>query len=138
MRRTILILAALGAFAFPATASGASGADYLATRQQPGGGFAEAGSSSGSVALTAWAVMGLTAAGRNSGAMHRPGGHTPVYFMAALNTGLYVAARAQFEGVTPDSGDHSSQTALSGVAGWRVRQSEWRASITAKATRSTR
>ena len=62
----------------------------------------------------------------------------PVYLMAALLTGLYVAARAQFEGVTPDSGDHSSQTALSGVAGWRVRQSEWRASITAKATRSTR
>ena len=62
----------------------------------------------------------------------------PVYLMAALLTGLYVAARAQFEGVTPDSGDHSSQIALSGVAGWRVRQSEWRASITAKATRSTR
>jgi hypothetical protein len=83
MRRTILTLAALAALAFPAAASGASGGDYLATRLQPGGGFAEAGSSQGSVALTAWAVMGLTAAGRHPATMHRPGGHTPVYFLAA-------------------------------------------------------
>jgi hypothetical protein len=83
MRRTILTIVALAALAAPATASAASGADYLATRLQPGGGFAEAGSSNGSVALTAWAVMGLTAAGRHPENMRRPGGHTPVYFMAA-------------------------------------------------------
>ena len=83
MRRTILTIVALAALALPATASAKSGADYLATRLQPGGGFAEAGSSQGSVALTAWTVMGLTAAGRHPENMRRPGGHTPVYFMAA-------------------------------------------------------
>jgi hypothetical protein len=82
MRRTILVLAVLGACAFPATASGASGADYLASRLQPGGGFAESGARFGSVALTSWAVMGLTAAGRNPATMHRAGGRTPVYFLA--------------------------------------------------------
>ena len=35
------------------------------------------------MALTAWTVMGLTAAGRHPENMRRPGGHTPVYFMAA-------------------------------------------------------
>jgi prenyltransferase beta subunit len=45
-------------------------ADYLAARQQPDGGFAEPGGRS-DPALTAWAVLGLAAAGR---APSRPAG----------------------------------------------------------------
>lgn len=41
----------------------ASPAEYLTSRQQPDGGFAEAGRAS-SPELTAWAVLGLVAAGR--------------------------------------------------------------------------
>lgn len=54
-----LKLAALGAAAALAVGPG----DYLVARQQPDGGFAEPGGRS-DPALTAWAVLGLRAAGR--------------------------------------------------------------------------
>src|SRR5215207_2621673 len=54
-----LKLAALGA----AAALAVGPADYLVARQQPDGGFAEPGGHS-DPALTAWAVLGLRAAGR--------------------------------------------------------------------------
>jgi hypothetical protein len=55
-----LKLAALAAAASLAAAP----ADYVASRQQPDGGFAEPGARS-DPALTAWAVLGLHAAGRH-------------------------------------------------------------------------
>jgi prenyltransferase beta subunit len=45
----------------------ASPADYVVSHQQPDGGFAEPGGTS-DPALTAWAVLGLVAAGRDPGA----------------------------------------------------------------------
>ena len=49
--------------AVPAQAGVAEGAAYLEARQQPSGGFAEPGRAA-DPALTAWAVLGLRAAGR--------------------------------------------------------------------------
>jgi hypothetical protein len=69
--------------AAPSSARAASGADYLASRLTLSGGIAEAGTSTPSVSLTEWGVMGLTAAGRRPWLMHRTGGHTPLYFLAA-------------------------------------------------------
>ena len=66
MRRTILTIVALAALALPATASAKSGADYLATRLQPGGGFAEAGSSQGSVMLAGSSPRTVTGKNRDS------------------------------------------------------------------------
>ncbi|MCC6222660.1 MAG: terpene cyclase/mutase family protein [Thermoleophilia bacterium] len=63
MRLAITCLAAL-ALAGPAGASNADAVDYLLTRQQSSGGFAEPGRSA-DPALTAWAVLGLRAAGRS-------------------------------------------------------------------------
>ncbi|HVI19622.1 MAG TPA: prenyltransferase/squalene oxidase repeat-containing protein [Gaiellales bacterium] len=84
MRRTpalaLLVLAVLAAL--PGTARAASGGDYLASRLTLSGGIAEAGTSTPSVSLTEWSVMGLTAAGRRPWLMHRTGGHTPLYFLA--------------------------------------------------------
>ena len=54
----------------------ASPAEYLAARQQPDGGFAEAGGRS-DPALTAWAVLGLGAAG------HRPAAPPAAYLRTA-------------------------------------------------------
>ena len=51
------------AVAAAALALAASPADFVASHQQPDGGFAEAGQSS-DPNLTAWAVLGLTAAGK--------------------------------------------------------------------------
>jgi Prenyltransferase and squalene oxidase repeat len=51
------------AVAAVALALAASPADFVASHQQPDGGFAEAGQSS-DANLTAWAVLGLTAAGK--------------------------------------------------------------------------
>jgi Squalene-hopene cyclase C-terminal domain/Prenyltransferase and squalene oxidase repeat len=51
------------AVAAVALALGASPADFVASHQQADGGFAEAGQSS-DANLTAWAVLGLTAAGK--------------------------------------------------------------------------
>jgi O-antigen ligase len=60
----------------------------------------------------------------------------PVYFMAALLTGLYVAAQTQFEGGNLDNGGRPSQiVSPSARAGWRVRHSAWRSTITARARR---
>jgi hypothetical protein len=56
-----LKLAAIASSAFALAA--ATPAEYVASRQQADGGFAEPGARSDS-ALTAWAVLGLTAAGR--------------------------------------------------------------------------
>jgi prenyltransferase beta subunit len=54
------------AIATVAVALAASPADYVASHQQPDGGFAEPGGPS-DPALTAWAVLGLVAAGRDPG-----------------------------------------------------------------------
>ncbi len=62
MKALAVVLAAL-ALAVPAVASPVSGAArYLESRQQPDGGFAEPGARS-DPSLTAWAVLGLHAAG---------------------------------------------------------------------------
>jgi hypothetical protein len=85
MIRTLTLLTLLLGLtaALPSTAHATSGADYLASRLTLSGGFAEAGTSSPSVSLTEWSVMGLTAAGRHPATMHRTGGHTPAAFLAA-------------------------------------------------------
>ncbi len=62
VRLAAALLAAL-ALAAPAGASTAGAADYLLSRQQGSGGFAEPGRQA-DPALTAWAVLGLRAAGR--------------------------------------------------------------------------
>jgi hypothetical protein len=103
MRHLIRILfAAVALAALPATARAASGADYLASRLTTSGGFAEARSSTPSVSLTEWSVMGLTAAGRHPALMHRSGGKTPAAFLAARAKGFddaYAIARAVLAGV---------------------------------------
>jgi hypothetical protein len=58
----------------------------------------------------------------------------PVYFMAALITGLYVAAQAQLAaGESGGSGLPSHLAVPRSVSGWRVRQSAWRSSLLAAA-----
>jgi hypothetical protein len=54
------------AVAAVALALAASPADYVASHQQPDGGFAETGGTS-DPSLTAWSVLGLVAAGRDPG-----------------------------------------------------------------------
>jgi hypothetical protein len=54
------------AVAAVALALAASPADYVASHQQPDGGFAESGGTS-DPALTVWSVLGLVAAGRDPG-----------------------------------------------------------------------
>jgi hypothetical protein len=89
IRRTlILTMLVLGASAQPAQAAG--GGDYLASRLTLSGGFAEPGGSA-SVSLTEWSVMGLKAAGRSPGTMHRSGGKTPTAFLAARAKGWHDA-----------------------------------------------
>ena len=61
----------------------------------------------------------------------------PVYLMAGLLTGLYVAARVQIEGGDrSDGGRPSHIVSPRAVAGWRVRQSAWRSSIMARGLRA--
>jgi len=63
----------------------------------------------------------------------------PVYIMAALLTGLYVVAKAQFEEGSRSVRDRASRIGSSGsVAGWRVRQSAWRSMIVASSEPSAR
>jgi hypothetical protein len=83
MIRRALALALTALVVVPPAANAATGADYLVTRLTTSGGFAEAGSSTASVGLTEWAVMGLAAAGRKPALWHRAGGRTPVQFLAA-------------------------------------------------------
>jgi uncharacterized protein YaaQ len=78
-----LALALIALVVAAPAASAATGADYLVTRLTKSGGFAEAGSSTPSVGLTEWAVMGLAAAGRKPALWHRAGGRTPVAYLAA-------------------------------------------------------
>jgi O-antigen ligase len=60
-----------------------------------------------------------------------------VYLMAALLTGLYIATRVQFrEEDSNGSGRPLRIDSPGAVAGWRVRQSEWRSSIRAIGPRS--
>ncbi|MGZ4430924.1 MAG: hypothetical protein ACXVYV_04680 [Gaiellales bacterium] len=81
IRRTLILALSLTALA-PAPAHAASASQYLASRLTLSGGFAEAGSSTPSVSLTEWAVMGITAAGGHPATMHRAHGRTPLYFLA--------------------------------------------------------
>jgi len=62
----------------------------------------------------------------------------PVYFMAALNTGLYVAAQAEFESGGRSRGSRPSHNIVSpkAVAGWRVRQGAWRSRFKAAGVRT--
>jgi hypothetical protein len=83
MIRRAVALALTALVVFAPAAGAATGADYLVTRLTTSGGFAEAGSSSASVGLTEWSVMGLAAAGRTPALMHRAGGRTPVQYLAA-------------------------------------------------------
>ncbi len=83
MIRRALALALTTLVVVVPAANAATGADYLVSRLTTSGGFAEAGSSSASVGLTEWTVMGLAAAGRKPGLMHRAGGRTPVGYLAA-------------------------------------------------------
>jgi len=57
-----------------------------------------------------------------------------IYFMAALLTGLYVAAQAQLEvtGRAAATGQSAPVVSPGMVAGWRVRQSAWRSLIRAE------
>jgi hypothetical protein len=54
------------------------GGEYIAARQQPDGGFAEPGASS-DPSLTAWAVLGLKADGRNPALLRRGGASAADY-----------------------------------------------------------
>jgi hypothetical protein len=54
------------AIAGAALALAATPTDYVASRQQPDGGFAEASAARSDPALTAWAVLGLKASGRSA------------------------------------------------------------------------
>jgi Prenyltransferase and squalene oxidase repeat len=74
------VLASLAAVGSPQLTPVRPGADYIATRQQPDGGFAEPGADS-DPALTAWAVLALKAGGRNP-ALLRAGGATPAEYLA--------------------------------------------------------
>jgi hypothetical protein len=60
------------------------GADYLASRQQADGGFAEPGGNSDPT-LTAWAVLALKAAGRSPASL-RPGASSPAVYLAGRPT----------------------------------------------------
>jgi O-antigen ligase len=63
----------------------------------------------------------------------------PVYFMAALLTGLYVAAQVQFEEWESSGGGRASPIgSSSAVAGWRVKQSAWRSRIMGEREASAR
>lgn len=60
----------------------------------------------------------------------------PLYFLTALLTGLYVAAKVQFEQGDGSAAGRPAQSQPA-VAGWRVRQSSgWRSSIGSEARRA--
>jgi hypothetical protein len=65
----------------PALAAG-SGVNYVRNHQTASGGIAETGGVPG-VTLTEWSVMALRAAGGTPAALRRPGGKTPVSFLAS-------------------------------------------------------
>src|SRR5688500_13778687 len=74
-RRLIVALLAGLLLVAAANAAGPSdGARYLETRQQPDGGFAEPGGAS-TPGLTAWAVLGLRAAGRTARGLEGAGAY---------------------------------------------------------------
>jgi hypothetical protein len=79
--------AALALLAGAPPAGAKTGSDYLRSRLQPSGGFAEAGTSRASASLTEWTVMGLAAAGRRPGRMNEPGGRTPRRYLAGRAAG---------------------------------------------------
>ncbi|MBA3366632.1 MAG: hypothetical protein H0U03_12770 [Actinobacteria bacterium] len=89
-----------------AAAVGPKPTDYVASRQQPDGGFAERGGGSDPT-LTAWAVLGLQAAGRNPAASRRDGASALEYladkpYPAATDLALRVLAlRALGQGAEP-------------------------------------
>jgi hypothetical protein len=81
IRRTLILTLTLTALT-ATLAQAAGGSAYLASRQTLSGGFAEPGGSA-SVSLTECSVLGLGGAGRSPATMRRPGGKTPVAFLAA-------------------------------------------------------
>jgi hypothetical protein len=83
--KTLAILLASLAFAAPVEQAPVElGGDYLTTRQQADGGFAEPNGASDPT-LTAWAVLGLEAADRNPAALRR-GGASPAEYLAGKPT----------------------------------------------------
>lgn len=96
MKRTALTASLLIAtLALAAPAMAASGVTYIRNHQTASGGFANPGSPAG-VTTTEWAVMGLRAAGVNPAALRRPGGKTPVGFLATSSkswSGAYALER---------------------------------------------
>ncbi|HUZ83959.1 MAG TPA: hypothetical protein VMU66_04645 [Gaiellales bacterium] len=65
-------------------ARAATGAAFVESRLSSSGGFVEVGAGAPSVTDTAWAVMGLRAAGVDPARLRRPGGRTPVGYLGAL------------------------------------------------------
>ncbi len=96
MKRLALTTAVIVAtLAIAAPAMGASGVTYIRNHQTASGGFANPGSTAG-VTTTEWAVMGLRAAGVNPATLRRPGGKTPVGFLATSSrtwSGAYALER---------------------------------------------
>jgi O-antigen ligase len=56
-----------------------------------------------------------------------------VYLMAALFTGLYISAQAQFQGDRSGAGRSPQIVAPTSIAGWRVKRSAWRSTFGATA-----
>jgi iron complex transport system substrate-binding protein len=106
------------------------GADYLATRQQADGGFAEPDGASHPT-LTAWAVLGLKAAGRNPAGL-RQGGASPGEYLqgksplTASDLALRILARdALGEDVSDDADRLSRQRRGDGRIGPLVNSTIW-------------
>ena len=80
MRLTALVSVALALLVPSAARPLELARDYVTQRQQPDGGFAEPGASSDPT-LTAWAVLGMRAAGRDPSTLRR-GGASPAEYLA--------------------------------------------------------
>jgi hypothetical protein len=100
----VRLLAGLVAAALLAAAPVDAPARYLESRQAPGGGFAEPGSQP-TPGLTAWAVLGLRAAGRPAAELDDARGYlerTEAQLTEATDLELALAARAALGERPPD------------------------------------
>ena len=112
------------AVAAVAFALAASPADYVASHQQPDGGFAESGGTS-DPALTAWSVLGLVAAGRD------PGPSAVEYLRARSESGAtelalrILALRALGQEASADAGRLEALRRQDGRVGSLVNSTIW-------------